>query len=419
MTRAFFAFALVGILAHGASAAPSDGSWPQFRGPLGNGHAAASGLPVTWSETQNVKWRTAIPGEGWSSPVVMGGRLWMQTALDGGRSLRAVCVDQTSGAVQHNVEVFYVEAPEEKHALNSHASPTPVVDDERVYVFFGMHGVACLDLASGKVLWKNTELKHDHDKNGPGSSPILHGDLLVLTCDGTEVQFLCALDKRTGKLRWKADRSNRAELAAKNFHLRKAYHTPEIIRVNGRDQLISMGAFRVCGYDPDNGRELWFVDLPGFSNVPRPVFGHGLLFIATGFMKPELWAIRPGGTGNLTRSNVAWKYAKQAPQKPSPILVGDQLFVLSDAGILTCLDAKSGRELWAERLGGEFSASPVFADGHLFFCNQAGVTTVLKPGANFEVVARNTLAGGFMASPAVAGKALYLRTKTHLYRIEK
>lgn len=395
-------------------------AWPQIGGPRGDGHSDSTGLPLKWSDTQNVKWKSAIPGEGWSSPVVLGKQVWMQTATDAGKSLRAVCVDRASGSLLHDVEVFAVAAPEEKHALNSFASPTPVVEKGRVYVFFGMYGAACLDTESGIILWKNTSLKHDHDKNGPGSSPLLYGDLLILTCDGTEQQFLAALDKATGKVRWKTERTNARELAAKNFHYRKAYHTPEIITVNGRDQLISMGAYRLSGIEPKTGREIWCVDIPGFSNVPRPVFGHGLVFIATGYMKPELWAVKPDGAGNVTQTHVAWKRVKGAPSKPTPILAGERLFFITDnGGILTCLDAKTGGEIWSERLGGDFSASPVFADGHLFFCDQAGKTTVIKPGDKLDIVAQNTLPGGFMSSPAIADKALYLRTKTHLYRIEK
>ena len=414
---AIFALSFGLVLAAAAAFAGDD--WPQFRGPLGNGHSDATGLALTWSDTQNVKWKTAVPGEGWSSPVILGNQVWMQTALDNGKSLRAVCVDKTDGKLLHSTEIFYVEAPEEKHALNSHASPTPVLEAGRVYVFFGMYGAACLDTATGQVLWKNSTLKHDHDKNGPGSSPLLYGDLLILTCDGTEQQFLAALDKQTGELKWRTVRSNAKELAAKNFHLRKAYHTPEIIKVGGRDQLVSMGAFRVSGLEPLSGREIWAVDVPGFSNVPRPVYGEGLLFVATGFMKPELWAIRPDGVGVVTKTHVAWKVSKQAPAKPSPILVNGRLYVISDGGILTCLDAKSGKEVWSERLEGEYSASPIYADGHLFFCSQFGVTTVVKPGDKLEKVATNTLPDGLMSSPAVSGKALFLRTKTHLYRIEK
>ena len=390
--------------------------WPQFRGPDGQGHSDATGLPQTWSETQNVKWKTAIPGEGWSSPVVLGSQVWLATALEDGKSLCAVCVDRDTGKLVHSVEVFHVAAPAPKHALNSHASPTPVIEQGRVYFFFGMYGAACLNTDTGKIIWKNTELKHDHGQNGPGSTPVLYGGLLFLNCDGTELRYVAALDTLTGKLVWKTPRSNQIN---KSPELRKAYATPLIINVNGRDQLISPGAFRVNAYEPGTGRELWFCDLPGFSNVPRPVFGHGLVYVCTGYMSSELFAIRPSGTGDISQTHVAWKTRKQVSFKPSPLLVGDQLYLVSDSGIASCLNAKTGEPIWSERLDGEYSASPIVADGAIYFFSQQGQTTVIKPDTKLNVVATNTLAAGFMASPAVAGKALFLRTKTHLYRLEK
>jgi len=221
-------------------------NWPQFRGPSGDGRSDAKSLPLTWSEQEHVKWKTAIPGEGWSSPVIEGNQIWTQTALDDGKSLRAVCVDRNSGKIIHDVEVFHVASPAPKHNFNSHASPTPVVENVRVYISYGMYGVACLDAESGKKVWENHELKHDHDKNGPGSSPIIYRDLFILNCDGTEERFVAALNKQTGKLVWKTDRSN---VINKAGEFKKAYHTPLIITVNGRDQLVSMGAYRVSGTD--------------------------------------------------------------------------------------------------------------------------------------------------------------------------
>jgi outer membrane protein assembly factor BamB len=358
----------------------------------------------------------AIPGEGWSSPVVESNQVWMQTALDRGKSLRAICVDRENGKIRHDVEVFHIDNPERKHAKNSFASPTPVIENGRVYISYGMYGVACLDGSSGKVLWENHELKHDHDKNGPGSSPIIYRDLFILNCDGTEQRFVAALNKFTGKLAWKTGRSN---VINKAGEMKKAYHTPLVITSDDRDQLISMGAFRVSAYEPLTGKEIWWVDIPGFSNVPRPVFGNGLVFLSTGFMKPELWAIRTDGSGDVTKSHVKWKFIKQTPAKPSPLLIGNQLFMISDDGIATCLDAVSGKEIWSERVGGEYSASPVYADGKIYCFGEQGQTVVIKPGAKLNIVATNSLEDGFMASPAIAGKAFFARTKKNLYRIEE
>ena len=429
-----------------AAALQASEDWPQFRGPSGDGLSDATGLPLAWSEQEHVKWKTAIPGEGWSSPVIEANQIWLQTALDEGKSLRAVSVDRQTGKIQHDLEVFSIPNPAPKHAFNSYASPTPIIENGRVYVSFGMYGVACIEGSSGKILWKNMELKHDHDKNAAGSSPIVYKDLFILNCDGTELRYVAALNKFTGKLVWKTDRSNIINKAAEN---RKAYHTPLVIRVNDRDQLISMGAYRVSAYEPLTGKEIWWVDIPGFSNVPRPVFGEGLVYIATGFGKPELWAIRPDGYGNVTKTHVAWKVIKQAPAKPSPLVIGDQFYMISDNGILTCLDAKTGKENWSERIPGAYSASPIYADGRIYLFNEQGQTIVVQasspsplnpdsigrvrgetvplisslepnlPASAPTILATNTLDNGFMSSPAIAGKAFFLRTKKHLYRIEQ
>lgn len=406
------------LLAWAISGSLAANHWPQFRGPDGDGQTTSRQLPLTWTEAENVVWQVDIPGTGWSSPVIWDEVIWMATATDEGRSLRAISVDRRSGTLLHNVELFQVEAPEPIHQLNSHASPTPVIEEGRVYFFFGMYGAAALDSRTGQILWKNSDLPHDHGRNGPGSSPILHGDQLILNCDGTEHRYVTALDRHTGRSLWRTDRSNGADLDGKVGDLKKAYHTPTVIRVNGRDELISMGAFRLSGFDPATGKELWWVDVPGFSNVTRPVYGHGLLFLATGFMKPELWAIRPGGSGNVSDTHVAWKVARQAPQKPSPVLVGDEVYMVADNGIVTCMDALSGKIHYSERLGGEFSASPLVAGDRIYFFDQSGKTTVLAAGREFQILGTSTLGDGFMASPAVAEDSLFLRSKTKLFRVE-
>jgi outer membrane protein assembly factor BamB len=394
---------------------PAAENWPQFRGPTGQGHSDATDLPVEWSESQGVTWQTSIPGEGHSSPVIWGDQVWMTTATDEGRSLRAVCVDKNDGRIVHDVELFRVGELEPKNELNSYASPTPVIEAGRVYVAFGTYGTACVDTASGKPVWRHQELKLDHQE-GPGSSPILHGDLLIVNCDGRDVQYVAALHKDTGKLAWRADRT--ADYGNKPNDLKKAFSVPLAIEAGGRRQLVSVGASRVAAYDPAAGTELWHCDIPGFSNVPRPVYGHGLVYVSTGYMQPELWAIRPDGTGDLS-GNVVWKAAQGMPAKPSVLLVDDLLFAVADNGILRCLEAKTGKQVWQQRLDGTFSASPIYAAGLAYFPGENGVVYVIKPGRQPEVVAENELPGRFMASPAVSGKALFLRTDTHLYRIEK
>lgn len=397
-----------------APAARAEDEWPQFRGPGGQGHSDATGLPLTWSETENVAWKTPIPGKGWSSPVIGGNRIWLTTALDDGHSLRAICVDRQSGAVLHDVEVFQVEDPPELHATNSHASPTPVLAEGRVYVHFGTNGTACLDAESGEVLWRNDELRLDHEV-GPGSSPILWGDLLLLTCDGCDVRFVAALDKRTGSLAWRTDRSS---VIDKERSFRKAFSTPLVIDTPAGLQAVCVGAERVSAYDPATGRELWYVRYEGFSNVPRPVYGNGMVFVCTGFFPSQMLAIRPEGTGDLTESGVVWRCTQQVPTKPSPLLIDGLLYAIADSGAASCLEAETGEVVWSERLSGTYSASPIYVDGRIYFCNEDGETTVLAPGESPEVLAVNRLDGALWASPAVAGQALYLRTDTHLYRIE-
>lgn len=389
--------------------------WPQFRGPTGQGHADDVGLPLVWGEGTNIAWKTRLEGRGWSSPVIADGRIWMTTADEQGHSLRAVCVDQQTGSLLHNVEVFRLAQPESINPKNSYASPTAVLDDEgRVYVYFGTWGAACLQADSGAVVWRNRELRLEH-KEGPGSSPILWGELLIFHCDGLDVQFVAALDRRSGRLVWKRDR-----LGAKdpNPDFRKAYSTPLVIEAAGREEMISVGADHTTAYDPATGEELWVVDYKGFSNVARPVHANGLVYISTSFARPALWAVRPGGRGNVTATHVAWKTDRQVSASASPLVVGERLYMVSNRGVATCRDAQTGREVWVERLGGNYSASPVYADGRIHFFSEEGKTTVIAAADRFEPLAENQLEGVIMASPAVARRALFLRTDTHLYRIE-
>lgn len=387
-----------------ASAAASD--WPQFRGPDGQGHVADTGLPVSWSETENIAWKTPIAGLGWSSPSIQGQQIWLTTAADEGKSLRAVCVDRESGQIVHDVEVFHKDDPGHIHSKNSHASPTPLLEGDRVYVHFGAHGTACLT-TDGRLVWTTEQLKYNH-RHGPGGSPVLYQDLLILSCDGTDVQFVVALDKKTGEIRWRSDRNGKM-----------AYSTPLVVRVDGQDQVISTGGEAAMGYDPLTGKELWKIRYAGgYSLVPRPVAGHGLVFLCTGYDKPAVYAVKLGGTGDVTDTHLAWSLTKGAPHNPSPLLVGDELYLVSDRGVATCVEAKTGKEIWQERVGGNYSASPWLADGRIYFLNEEGLTTVIEPGKAFRKLASNQLDGRTLATPAASGHAFYLRTDTHLYRIE-
>jgi outer membrane protein assembly factor BamB len=381
--------------------------WPQFRGPGGQGHSAERGVPLDWSSTRNVVWKVPVPGRGWSSPIVSGGRVWLTTATAGrDGTLRLLAYDVDSGREALNVEVFRIGNANLLNDKNSHASPTPVADGDRIYVHFGDQGTAALT-TDGKILWK-TRQRHQ-TQHGNGASPIVHGDLLIVNCDGADAAFVVAFDKNTGKVRWKTWRREPWS---------QAYTTPLAIRNGEQEQLVSVGAFYAGAYDPSTGKEIWRVSYPdGFSNVPGPVAGHGLVFITTGFQQPSLIAVRPDGKGDVTRSHVAWSLNRGVPHTPSPLLVGDELYLVSDAGVLTCLDAKSGAVVWQHRLAGSFSASPVYADGRVYFQNEDGVTTVIAPGRSVKLLAESALDAPTLASMAVASGSIFLRTATHLYRI--
>jgi len=394
---AFFALAVVTARAE---------DWPEFRGPTGQGHSGETGLPIEWSETRHVVWKVDVPGSGWSSPVVGGGRVWMTSAVNArGTSLRALAFDVETGRLVVNTEVARAGGPL-LNPKNTLASPTPILDGDRVYVHFGADGTAALTTA-GEIVWKDRFVYES--QHGNGGSPALYNDLLIFSCDGADTAFIVALDKRTGKVRWKTFRRQPYD---------QAYSTPLVVRVGEKDQVVSVGAYRAAAYDPQNGREIWRVGYSdGFSNVPRPVFGHGLVFIATGFNTPSLIAVRPDGTGDVTRSHTAWTMTRAAPLTPSPILVGDELYVVNDVGILSCLDARTGELRWIQRIGGNYSASPVYAEGRIYFQSEEGVTTVIEPGRTFKKLATNTLDEPTLASMAVSGGSIYIRTEKHLYRI--
>ena len=379
--------------------------WTQFRGPTGQGISTEQDLPVKWSEEKNVAWKVPIPGQGWSSPVLKEGRIWLTTALNRGKSLRLLSLNASDGATIQDLEVFHLQDPGRIHPKNNHASPTPVLEEERIYVHFGSHGTACVS-TKGELIWK-TRMEYEH-RHGPGGSPVLYRDLVIFSCDGTDIQYVVALDKDTGKIRWKRTRQGRM-----------AYSTPLIIQADGQAQLVSTGGDQVISYQPETGRKLWWLPYDGFSNVPRPVFGLGNVFIITGYQSPILYAIRPNGRGNIQQTHVSWHSRRSVPLNPSPLLVGKNLYLVSDNGIASCLDAESGSLHWRERLRGNFSASPIFADGRIYLLNEEGVTTVVAPVITFRKLATNRLEGRTLASKAVFGRAIYLRSEDHLYRLQK
>jgi outer membrane protein assembly factor BamB len=406
------------------STATAGENWPSYRGPTGQGCCDSPGLPVRWSEKDNVVWKTPIPGKAWSSPVIWGDRIWLTNAPEDGSHLAAVCVDKRSGKILLKKRLRVVAAPQYCHPFNSYASPSPVIEEGRVYVTFGAPYTACLDSATGQVIWERTDFVCNHFR-GAGSSPFIYKNLLILHFDGSDRQYVVAMDKLTGKTVWKTDRTVQFQdtdpstgQPTREGDYRKAFSTPVIADAQGTPVLISLGSMALYGYDPLTGQERWRMDAIGsHSGACRPVVGHGLVFVPMG-AGGELWAIRPDGQGLVTDTHLAWKIKRGVPRRPSLLLVDDLLFMVDDSGVASCVEAKTGKEVWKERLGGNFSASPIHCAGKIYFFDQDGQSTIIEASRQYKVVAVNRLDAGFMASPAVSGPALFLRTKTDLYRIE-
>ncbi len=396
------------------AATVNSGNWTQLRGTDGDGHATGQDIPLNWSETNNIVWKTAIHDLGWSSPVIWGNQVWVTTARADGRELFAVCLDRDQGQVLHDVKVFDVEKPESINSVNSYASPTSFIESGRLYVHFGTYGTACLDTETAKTLWSRRDLTCDHEM-GPGSSLASAGNLLVFHVDSMDQQYVIALDKADGKTVWKTPRS--VDLTGIIPNHRKAFSTPALVEAAGHLQLVSPGAYGIMGYDARTGEELWKVRFKGWSCVARPICYQGMAFFGNDFDHPQLWAVRLDGHGDVTESNVVWKVTERMPSTPSPLLVDDLLYVVNDAGIATCIEAQTGKRVWEQRLDNVFGASPLYGSGRIYFFGRTGATTVVAPGREFKSLAVNKLEGIVMASPAVSDNALFMRSKTHLYRI--
>jgi outer membrane protein assembly factor BamB len=428
--------ATLAILAS-ASLAFAAGSWPGFRG-RGDGVSDSKALPTQWAERggklENVRWKTPLHGRGWSSPVALGDQIWVTTAdevigekgppMKGGApanpvkeaSYFAVCIDRATGKVVHDVKLRTEQNPAYCHPFNSYASPTPFAEEGRLYAHFGSHGTFCVDTNTGDVLWKRIDLKCDHFR-GPASSLAVYGDLLYLIFDGFDVQYVAALDKKTGQTKWKTDRN--IKYPSNNGDMRKGYATPALLTINGKPELVCPSAECTIAYDPLTGAELWRFTHGGMNGSSRPILADGLLYIDSG-SNGKLFALKPEKlTGNVSRDAVAWEATKDVCVRPFVVIANGLVFMVSDKGIASCLDAKTGKLEWRERLDGEFSASPIFAGGNVYFCGQVGKTYVVKADREYTPVAENRLADGFMASPAVAGNDLILRTTKALYCIGK
>ncbi|MEW4488224.1 PQQ-binding-like beta-propeller repeat protein [Thalassoglobus sp. JC818] len=392
--------------------------WPQFRGPAGQGVVDDVSLPIKWDEEDGVVWKVDIPGLGHSSPVHNGETIWVTTATEDGRILGAVSINAATGSIEQNLTIFEPDAVEEIHHDNSYASPTPVLSGDRLFAHFGTYGTACIDCRSGRKLWERTDLPVEH-QGGPGSSPVLYEDLLIITLDGAQEQKLVALDTSDGSTRWTR---NRSAPFRTNPITHRAFSTPLICESGGKRQLISTGADQCHAYSPDDGSELWHIRYTGFSNVPRPVVMDDTVFICTGFFQPEIWAVPTNGSGELERSNRIWSHKSSVPDTPSPVVVESDdaaiVVMVSNKGIVTALDASTGKQAWKLRIGGNFSSSPISAGGLLYFCSEEGVTKIVDPHLSKpRIIQANRLPGRIMASPVVIDQDLLIRTESSLYRI--
>tara|TARA_R110002095_G_scaffold44778_1_gene40309 strand:- start:982 stop:2268 length:1287 start_codon:yes stop_codon:yes gene_type:complete len=398
-------------------AAAEEPYWNQFRGPHADGSSQATGLPVKWSEKESIVWKTPIHGRAWSSPVVWKDQIWVTTSTLEGKELGVVCVDFNTGKVLIDKKIFDVEKPQFIDPSNSHASSTPIIEEGRIYVHYGAYGTACLDTKTGDVLWSRRDYPCNHWR-GAGSSPIIYQRLLILQYDGYDYQYVVALDKQTGKEVWKKDRD--IDYGTQNGDFKKAFATPRVIEYEGRVQLISPAAKATVSYNPLTGEEYWKFYYPQHSAANRPLFDGEKIYVGTGFGKAHLYAVNPGGKGDVTESHVKWIEQKGIPSKPSQLLIDGLLYMVDDKGIATCLDAENGQEIWKERMErSSFSASPIYADGKIYASDREGVTRVFVPGKEYKELAANKLDAGCVASLAVAGKSIILRTENFLYRIEE
>ena len=388
------------------------GDWTEFRGSKADAIATGPATPLVWSDTENVVWKTDIPGLGWSSPAIADGVVYLTTAVTKGSevSLRALAIDVINGKTRWDREIRKLDGIPAVHSKNSHASPTPIFRDDAIYIHFGAMGTARL-AKDGTIVWTNTELDYLH-VHGCGGSPILYDGKLMIVCDGGKNPFVVALDAATGKIAWHRPRSIQPAIS-------HSFVTPIVTVVDGKAQLFAPGPGQFAAYDVATGEELWQVRAPGWSVVPQPVIGHGLVFYNHDYDHPELMAVKLGGKGDVTESHIVWRIQRGAPSTPSPLLVGDELYFVSDKGIASCVDAKTGNQHWMERLGGNYSASPVFANGLILFLDEDGHAHWIKPSKTLEVAQRNEVTGRTFATPAFVNGAMYLRTDKALLKIAK
>jgi outer membrane protein assembly factor BamB len=393
-------------------------NWPGFRGPTRQGISNEKNLPTQWSETSNIAWKTVITGEGWSSPIVYGDRVFVSTAIEEGASYHLLCLDRKTGAILWDRQVLR-QKPGHRQPLNSYASSTPVTDGKNVYVVDFDGSIAAVS-TEGETVWVYRDFEY-FSEHGLGVSPILYKELLIVAFDPSssgpdpklgwqkpwDKAVILALDKNTGKVRWEGKRG-----------LSQIAHvSPQILKVNGKDQLISSAGNVIQGFDPDTGERIWTVSSPGEGVVPSVVVGEGLIFTASGFGDSTIRVVRAGGKGDVTKTNIVWESKEDVPKIPSMLYVKPYLYLVTEASVAKCFKAATGEVIWRQRLGGRFSASPVWADGKIYFLSDKGTTTVIADGAEFKVLAKNELNETCKASPAISQGNIFIRSDKHLYCI--
>ena len=396
--------------------------WTHFRGNNLDGISGEKNLPVRWNDSTHIRWKTPVEGKGWSSPVVFGNQVWLTTSTRDGKEMRAVCVDLYSGVILHDLLMFEPDTLYRIHPVNSYATPTPAIEEDFLYVHFGRYGTACVNTVTGSTLWKRTDMQCEHVQ-GPGSSLLIYKDKLIVHLEGTDVQQILALDKRTGQIIWTTERPEEC-YEPLNEIAKKAYITPLIVNVGGRDLMISNGSAVCIAYDPDSGEEVWRIVRGKDSTIAMPLEYRGTVFFYTGCVADadgkqhaELLAVNPDGTGNISGTYIFWKRDFPVLQLLTPVIHEGILYTVDSQGRLSCLDTKTGRTFWSESLRGKYNSSPVYADGHIYFSSTNGKTTVLKAGPEPEIVAENHLEGNIWATPAIADGALLIRTSEYLYKI--
>ena len=401
-----------------------DNNWTHFRGNDLNGIASVERAPLTWGDDTNIRWKTEIHDKGWSSPVVYDNQIWVTTATMDGKELFAVCVDFQTGKIIYDIRVFSPKNVFGKHSLNTYATPTPCIEKDFVYVHFGSLGTACIKTSNGSIVWTRTDLKCEHVQ-GAASSPVIYKNLLILHYEGTDVQYIIALDKTTGKTVWRTDRADKPYEPLTEIG-RKAYITPIIINVKGRDLIISNGSAVCNAYDPNTGEEVWSVVRGAESTISMPFTEKGIIYYYTGFMVDpdgpnfsELLAVNPDGKGDITGSNILWRKRVEPLQLLTPVIKDGLIYTVDTKNNLMCIEASTGKDIWTSRLKGNFNASPVYAAGNIYLFSIRGETLIIKPGRKLEIVAQNQIKDQIWATPAILRNSIIMRTDKYLCKIEQ